>query len=491
MSFSRGSAAAFLVVAALAFGVGAATDAAPRWFLLQVGLAALLAWVACRKTISLPAGTCFVAVLAAWWVFSLLWSPDPRQGLQQLLLTAPFAGAFLLGRALPVPRIVLAVMVGSAGLYALFPGVYGGLGNENFVAEVVLLSLPLALSAVRADWQRALVLILAAAVFAFNGSHVEFGVAAVIGLAFLAGRIPRAWWLLVVIPAGFFVAWEVAPAEIRVSVLYRAELMLCTLTAWLEHPVFGWGLGSFAYVYPSFQECHRGLWNGTAVNGLFAHAGAAHNEFAQLLMETGVVGFILAAVFLWWVWPEKWGARWTLYLALALSLFEFPLQNPHTGLIVALALGYGAQPGFNLRVALPGRMVAVAAGALMLWVAGHYAVSSLEAGAAAEARSPGERLGHAMRAYTVWPLGWQTRLGLVGRAREFEVAGGDIADDLRVWIETIGETAAPDFPGLLAWKIESRLGDCSKAGPLMVRLDAFRLQPEAHEASVSGSAVCW
>jgi O-antigen ligase len=54
-----------------------------------------------------------------------------------------------------------------------------------------------------------------------------------------------------------------------------------------ERPLLGWGLGTFATVYPSF----RSFYSESEVN-------EAHNDFMQLLVETGVAGFALMVVFL-------------------------------------------------------------------------------------------------------------------------------------------------------------------------------------------------
>lgn len=54
-----------------------------------------------------------------------------------------------------------------------------------------------------------------------------------------------------------------------------------------ERPLFGWGLGTFAAVYPSFRSFYTNLW-----------VNEAHNDYIQTLVETGIVGFAFAAAFL-------------------------------------------------------------------------------------------------------------------------------------------------------------------------------------------------
>jgi O-antigen ligase len=54
-----------------------------------------------------------------------------------------------------------------------------------------------------------------------------------------------------------------------------------------QRPLLGWGLGTFSTVYPSF----RSFYSEYEVN-------EAHNDFMQLLVETGVAGFALMLFFL-------------------------------------------------------------------------------------------------------------------------------------------------------------------------------------------------
>ncbi len=55
-----------------------------------------------------------------------------------------------------------------------------------------------------------------------------------------------------------------------------------------QRPVLGWGLGTFPTVFPRFKS----VYDDVLVN-------EAHDDYLQLLVETGVVGCILAGWFLW------------------------------------------------------------------------------------------------------------------------------------------------------------------------------------------------
>ncbi len=67
----------------------------------------------------------------------------------------------------------------------------------------------------------------------------------------------------------------------------RGEIWRATLRMIADHPVFGVGLGAFATMYPRYDEG----------NGL-RYTAEAHNEYLQLLAETGIAGGIIGAVFL-------------------------------------------------------------------------------------------------------------------------------------------------------------------------------------------------
>jgi O-antigen ligase len=59
-----------------------------------------------------------------------------------------------------------------------------------------------------------------------------------------------------------------------------------------KRPILGWGLGTFADIYPQF----RSFYTNSAVN-------QAHNDYLQVLVETGGVGFGIVIWFLAMVFP--------------------------------------------------------------------------------------------------------------------------------------------------------------------------------------------
>ena len=99
----------------------------------------------------------------------------------------------------------------------------------------------------------------------------------------------------------------------------------------LDRPIFGFGLGTFPTAYPPYQ----GFYSNIFVN-------EAHNDYAQLLVEMGLVGFAIVLWYLFLLFRAAWrklksgklGVNGGLALAgslgcagiLAHSFFDFNLQ---------------------------------------------------------------------------------------------------------------------------------------------------------------------
>lgn len=96
-------------------------------------------------------------------------------------------------------------------------------------------------------------------------------------------------------------------------------------------PILGWGLGTFTTVYPQFRSFYTNLF-----------VNAAHNDYIQALVETGIVGF---AAILWFVIAiyrgglrnlTSWSRSWSRTLGLA-------ALTGCTGILVHSALDFNLQ----------------------------------------------------------------------------------------------------------------------------------------------------
>ena len=113
----------------------------------------------------------------------------------------------------------------------------------------------------------------------------------------------------------------------------RLAILKDGLRMFWHKPILGWGLGTFTTVYPQFRSFYTNLF-----------VNAAHNDYVQALVETGLVGF---AAILWFVIAlyrgglrnlDSWNRNWSRTLGLAAvigctgilvhSAFDFNLQIP-------------------------------------------------------------------------------------------------------------------------------------------------------------------
>jgi O-antigen ligase len=100
-----------------------------------------------------------------------------------------------------------------------------------------------------------------------------------------------------------------------------------------HRPLWGWGLGTFPTVYPGYRSFYTNLF-----------INEAHNDYAQLLVETGLLGFGLMLWFLVRMYrhglptSRRWEFTWDGALSLAAllgctgilihSFVDFNLQIP-------------------------------------------------------------------------------------------------------------------------------------------------------------------
>lgn len=291
--------------------------------------------------LAIPLTALWALALLGWAVLSLSWSLDPRQGFLQAINATVLFVLFCGARHLPVRWIAGIGITSAAALWFFIP--FGGQGNPNFATEFMLIGLPwLVILPVHRMVRLCGFALIAAAILA-TGSNAVWPV---LILAAFVPLVLRWKWTALAIPpvlaAGIFAAWHLP--MVRGAMLYRIEAIWDSLVAWTHAPLFGHGLGSFAYVYPFFQEAHAWFWPSTAIGEGFLHMGASHNEPAQLLLETGAVGLLLALGLVLSLdrrarKPEEKAAWASLGIAGVLSLYGFPLQNPQTAALVALALG--------------------------------------------------------------------------------------------------------------------------------------------------------
>jgi O-antigen ligase len=113
----------------------------------------------------------------------------------------------------------------------------------------------------------------------------------------------------------------------------RLAILKDGLQMFWHKPILGWGLGTFTTVYPQFRTFYTNLF-----------VNAAHNDYLQVLVETGLIGF---AAVMWFIFAmyhsglrnaDGWNRNWSRALGLSAlvgctgllihSAFDFNLQIP-------------------------------------------------------------------------------------------------------------------------------------------------------------------
>jgi len=129
-----------------------------------------------------------------------------------------------------------------------------------------------------------------------------------------------AWVLGAVLLFTGVVGWDklLEKLEGREPYQTRQELMLSSITMAGERPWMGFGLGTWATVYPAYAQFDDGL-----------RDNQAHNDWAQWAAEGGVP-FVL--LMMWWVmcmWRPAWRGEWGVGVLVVLvhCLLEYHFQQ--------------------------------------------------------------------------------------------------------------------------------------------------------------------
>lgn len=129
----------------------------------------------------------------------------------------------------------------------------------------------------------------------------------------------------------------------------RWDITKDCLRMFSHRPVLGWGLGTFPTVYPGFRTFYTNLF-----------VNEAHNDYAQLLVETGVAGFLLMLWFLVFLYryglptSRRWEFRWDGAVSVAAllgctgillhSFVDFNLQIPANAAVFYTLCALAASP---------------------------------------------------------------------------------------------------------------------------------------------------
>ena len=244
----------------------------------------------------------------------------------------------------------------------------GFFANANHMATLLVVTLPflaaIAASARRASMQRysaVLALTIGAALLmlvglALNGSLAGYGLALPVVAASALIILPSGSRLrvgVVVLAGALLVAAVVGleatsigssklGSDATTSVQSREDILATTSRAMRDFLPFGSGLGSFRQVYQLYERPDE------VTTTYVIHA---HNDYAELALETGVAGILLMVLFLaWWavavwrVWrtaeagPFARAASIASAAMLVHSLVDFPLRTAAMSACFAMCL---------------------------------------------------------------------------------------------------------------------------------------------------------
>jgi O-antigen ligase len=136
-------------------------------------------------------------------------------------------------------------------------------------------------------------------------------------------------------------------AQTEVSHEQRLVAWQGTLSAFKDFPLFGSGLGTFEHVFKIYQP-----------EGLIGYYDHAHNDYLELLLETGIFGVLIGGFFFVFVlrgiFKKEWQDR-EIYLKAGFlsslatmavhSAFDFNLHIPSNALLFFLILGMAVSFG--------------------------------------------------------------------------------------------------------------------------------------------------
>ena len=244
----------------------------------------------------------------------------------------------------------------------------GFFANANHMATLLVVTLPflaaIAASARRASMQRysaVLALTIGAALLmlvglALNGSLAGYGLALPVvaasaliilpsGSRLRLGAVALAGALLIAAVIGLeatSIGSSKLGSEATTSVQSREDILATTSRAMRDFLPFGSGLGSFRQVYQLYERPDQ------VTNTYVIHA---HNDYAELALETGAAGILLMLLFLaWWavavwrVWrtaeagPFARAASIASAAMLVHSLVDFPLRTAAMSACFAMCL---------------------------------------------------------------------------------------------------------------------------------------------------------
>lgn len=241
--------------------------------------------------------------------------------------------------------------------------VYATLGNPNFVAACMAMTLPLAgaIAVRQAGWTVTRTAAVCAGALVVAAMAVTGSRAGAIGLACgatvcagcLGGRAARGMTAAALVVAALAIGLSGA-RSLDETARGRVYVWRTTWNHVWDHPVTGVGPGAFELYYPGWERAARAAGQGDP--RFRGPQQFAHNDYLQALAERGVPGLVVTVLLLGM--PVAWcrqvrqrppaqramlaGGAGAVAACAAIACFDFPLQRPAetATLWMAVALGW-------------------------------------------------------------------------------------------------------------------------------------------------------
>jgi len=260
--------------------------------------------------------------------------------------------------------------------YSAFGAATGFFANSNHMATLLLVSLPFLVALASNQWARVKNLRLRSLILALAtgaGAVILVGLILNGSYAVLLLGLPVALGCVLLLPLGkslhrsrLWLAAAILAVTIAGAVTFRAELpglannsvetrsviWQKSGTALREHWLAGSGVGSFVQVYQRDEP-------DAAIDN--SYVNHAHNDYLELMIETGLPGALILIVLLWW-WGSRviaiWGsdpspfARAATIASGAILLHsgvDYPLRTGAIAVVFALCLAMMVRPRVTVR----------------------------------------------------------------------------------------------------------------------------------------------
>lgn len=284
-------------------------------------------------------------LLVVAWAFGLAWAaPSAARVAAALRLAAAIVAAWAVLQWLGVDPWA-AVGWAPAGAFGPRMRVYSTLGNPNHVGAFLAAVLPLVALPVLVSPRRwtnpANAILVGAAIVATGSRGALLGAAAGLSWLLLSGVVPRrAGAVTLLIGLAAIGTGVILGPSRTLGETWRGRVYIWSVAAphLLNHPVTGWGPGSFAATYPLWEAgIERGV--DRDVRTYAAAQVHAHNDYVERLSELGVPGVVVWCAILAWVLAaaraRKDGSEGAIAAAAAagvaalaaVSLVDFPMQR--------------------------------------------------------------------------------------------------------------------------------------------------------------------